>query len=737
MAQLADMFAPELTVYENLAYAACMRLPASMTRRAIFRRVNQIITVLGMSPLAAQVVGSRLGGGLSGGQRRKLALAIELLSLPSLLLLDEPTSGLDSTSSLDIMEAVRSYCLSGRTAIVTIHGPRHEIFHLFNRVLLLYRGSLVSALGPQPTLTLFGSLKKLARHKARVVRNPADMLLDCLTAEYSPRSPHQKVHGGRHPGPGVTLGEELIEMLRPLQAKLAASLLARLHQPTVGSFIGAASFSGAATTPAKRSASQRLRGWLAKRLRFVSLVCALQSRLLRQKNLAFLLEPTAFGLAFVAFLGSLFFGAVRMSALAGLVFSSQNGVASFGGVYAVSILFAGKGSRYDLEVASGTYKPLHHLVQSVLFCISGTLLPVSIVCSCNYALGLHPNGSWVPCLLFTATTLLEVWAYMAIAMLIAATCMLCGDKESTRATFCVTTLTGVLAIASGIFIRQEDSPALWAPLFAISPANYAFRAAVRIVLSDVEIDSGRCEPGNVECIYFAKGDAFLGAQGYADADCFACLLGLVTIWSVGTALTWVVLEMSSRGLGPSHVHLPFHRIQRVALGVASPSLPPSRSLPHVASPSSPSSPSLPQPSRSLPHPRHRKCRARVNSWADSVPGVWSRGMTNSQDVARAELSRASSPDASTGRMSGRVGSFGSSAGTSGDSFASEIKLASTPLKRNKSLGDSLSSLQTSKYASQITSEAISHALAAAFVHQPTLHQVPLGKPETHAPPHLV
>ena len=112
-------------------------------------------------------------------------------------------------------------------------------------------------------------------------------------------------------------------------------------------------------------------------------------------------------------------------------------------------------------------------------------------------------------------------------------------------------------------------------------------------------------------------------------------------------------------------------------------------------------------------------------------------MTNSQDVARAELSRASSPDASTGRMSGRVGSFGSSAGTSGDSFASEIKLASTPLKRNKSLGDSLSSLQTSKYASQITSEAISHALAAAFVHQPTLHQVPLGKPETHAPPHLV
>lgn len=72
-------------------------------------------------------MGSATGGGISGGQKRKLQLAIEMLASPAVLILDEPTSGLDTRSALDVIRSLRTYCDSGRAIAVSIHQPRVEV----------------------------------------------------------------------------------------------------------------------------------------------------------------------------------------------------------------------------------------------------------------------------------------------------------------------------------------------------------------------------------------------------------------------------------------------------------------------------------------------------------------------------------------------------------------------------------------------------------------------------------
>lgn len=90
--------------------------------------------------------------GISGGQKRRLSVAVELLRKPAVLLCDEPTSGLDATSSLKVVQLLKSLAKQGdgRTVVTTIHQPRAEIIAMFDNVLLLGTGGHVIYLGPVP-----------------------------------------------------------------------------------------------------------------------------------------------------------------------------------------------------------------------------------------------------------------------------------------------------------------------------------------------------------------------------------------------------------------------------------------------------------------------------------------------------------------------------------------------------------------------------------------------------------
>ena len=187
MLQLARAFSSELTVRENLAYAALLRLPASMSLEGRMGRVDNVIDELDLNAIADVRVGSAMGGGISGGEERKLMLAIEMLTQPSVLFLDEPTSGLDATSAMDVMHSLRVLAQSGRTVVLTIHQPRASAFAAFDRLLLLYKGGVAfngPPLAGHKFLKQLGhclSPDDLEATDADIEQNPADVVLDLLS----------------------------------------------------------------------------------------------------------------------------------------------------------------------------------------------------------------------------------------------------------------------------------------------------------------------------------------------------------------------------------------------------------------------------------------------------------------------------------------------------------------------------------------------------------------------------
>ncbi len=135
-----DYLLPNLTVRETLRFAADLRLPRSMREADKSARVEEVILELGLKECANTRIGSDLVRGVSGGEKRRVSVAVQLLTDPSLLFLDEPTTGLDSFSALNLMEALVKLARQNRTIIVSIHQPRSDIFRLFDSVLLLSRG---------------------------------------------------------------------------------------------------------------------------------------------------------------------------------------------------------------------------------------------------------------------------------------------------------------------------------------------------------------------------------------------------------------------------------------------------------------------------------------------------------------------------------------------------------------------------------------------------------------------
>lgn len=139
-----DIFLPGLTVYETLKYQADLRLPPKATRREKAELIDSLLTILELDSVRNEHVVRflNLSTNLSGGEQRRVSLAIQLLSKPSLLFLDEPTTGLDTSSSLKMMQILKKLASPefGVTIILSIHQPRPEITVLFDKLCLLTKG---------------------------------------------------------------------------------------------------------------------------------------------------------------------------------------------------------------------------------------------------------------------------------------------------------------------------------------------------------------------------------------------------------------------------------------------------------------------------------------------------------------------------------------------------------------------------------------------------------------------
>jgi len=125
-------------VQENLLFAGKFRLPKGTSSGDINFIAEQTMSSLGLSRVADSIVGDVTVRGISGGERKRLNIGIEMMAKPSILFLDEPTSGLDATSALQVMKALKALVdHQGVTICSAIHQPRKFIFELFDWLILL------------------------------------------------------------------------------------------------------------------------------------------------------------------------------------------------------------------------------------------------------------------------------------------------------------------------------------------------------------------------------------------------------------------------------------------------------------------------------------------------------------------------------------------------------------------------------------------------------------------------
>jgi len=140
--QQEDALISNLTVYETLLYNYDL-LMGRTGRHSRKTAIHTVLDHLSLMDCKNTLVGSSFQRGISGGQRKRVSIAIHLLGRPSVLFMDEPTSGLDSYTAFEVMRLVHGLCQRGLTTITSIHAPNSSIFALFNRLIILLEGRVV------------------------------------------------------------------------------------------------------------------------------------------------------------------------------------------------------------------------------------------------------------------------------------------------------------------------------------------------------------------------------------------------------------------------------------------------------------------------------------------------------------------------------------------------------------------------------------------------------------------
>ena len=138
-----DVILNTMTVQEALYMSALLRLPESISQEEKLIKVNDMINLLHLENCKDTIVGNSLKKGISGGERKRLSVGMEMIINPSIIFLDEPTSGLDTYTAYSLISNLKDIAKTGRTVISTIHQPSSDILRLFDELILLNEGKII------------------------------------------------------------------------------------------------------------------------------------------------------------------------------------------------------------------------------------------------------------------------------------------------------------------------------------------------------------------------------------------------------------------------------------------------------------------------------------------------------------------------------------------------------------------------------------------------------------------
>ncbi|KAJ3410840.1 ATP-binding cassette sub- G member 1 [Chytridiales sp. JEL 0842] len=181
-----DVLLPTMTVKEAIQMSALLRLPSHMTPEERQQRVKEVVRSLTLDRALNTIIGDSQIKGVSGGERKRCAIAMEMITKPAIMFLDEPTSGLDSFTALSVMRTLKALAGTGRAVVATIHQPSSEIFRIFDDFILMADGRIMYQ-GPADQ-----AVKYFARlgYECPKTCNPADYFFMSILNQQEMQLPH-------------------------------------------------------------------------------------------------------------------------------------------------------------------------------------------------------------------------------------------------------------------------------------------------------------------------------------------------------------------------------------------------------------------------------------------------------------------------------------------------------------------------------------------------------------------
>ncbi|CAL1536563.1 unnamed protein product [Lymnaea stagnalis] len=176
-----DVVMGTLTVKENLAFSAALRLPTTISSKEKKERVNEVISELQLDKCANTKIGTEFLRGVSGGEKKRCNIGMELIISPPVLFLDEPTTGLDANTATTVLMILKRLSRKGRSIIFSIHQPRYSIYQLFDNLTILSQGCTVYH-GPAPEAIQFFATQGF---QCQEYNNPPDFFLDIINGDPS------------------------------------------------------------------------------------------------------------------------------------------------------------------------------------------------------------------------------------------------------------------------------------------------------------------------------------------------------------------------------------------------------------------------------------------------------------------------------------------------------------------------------------------------------------------------
>ncbi|XP_075151194.1 ATP-binding cassette sub-family G member 1-like [Haematobia irritans] len=219
---------PYLTVKEAMHFSANLKIGAHMSKNAKRERVKKILEAIGMYENRHTRTGK-----LSGGQKKRLSIALELVNNPPVLILDEPTSGLDSSTSNQCISLLKKLALEGRTVICTIHQPSALTFEMFDHLYAIAGGSCIYSGGTQNLVPFLADVGLECPESY----NPADYLMEIATDDYGPQNDKliDRIENGRNNSYRQTKAARAkqLEAMQKIDKMMASGLITPVTAPVL------------------------------------------------------------------------------------------------------------------------------------------------------------------------------------------------------------------------------------------------------------------------------------------------------------------------------------------------------------------------------------------------------------------------------------------------------------------------------------------------------------------------